>query len=144
MTNAVLANGTQLQKQDPNTLAWAMISEVRSIQGLDMAQDEKDVTNHSSPNHARERVGTLVDPGQLAFEINYIPSDPTQNEVTGVLGDLVNRNRPQFRLILPNTGQKMFTFPGFVKEFKMKEPVDDVITASLTIRVISFPTITGS
>lgn len=144
MTNAVIAIGTLLQKQDPVSLAWATISEVRSINGPDFLTDEKDVTSHSSAGRTKERVGTLNDPGMLSFEVNYIPGDPTQDENTGLLYDKFNFTRPQFRLVLPNSGHKTITFPGFVKKFGMMEKVDDVLLAACEIRIISAPTFTGT
>lgn len=144
MTNAVLAIGTLVQVQDPIALTWATISEVRTINGPDEANDEKDVTNHSSPGGAHERVPTLGDPGQLGFTINFIPNDPTHDQNTGLIYQKRNKTRYSYRMVLPDPGHLTFTFPGFVKDFKMKEPVDDVITADVTLRVISQSAITGT
>lgn len=144
MTNAVLAIGTLLQIQDPIALTWATISEVRSIAGLDLTTVEKEVTNHSSPGRTKEYLGTLNDPGQVQFEVNYNPADPTHDENTGLLYHKLNFTRPVTRIVLPDTGHKTLTFPTFVREFKMQEKVDDVLIASCVMRAISAPTFSGT
>ena len=144
MTNAVLAIGTEVQVQDPVSLVWTSISEPRSIAGPDLSVDEKDVTNHQSPNRTRERLATLKDPGMLSFEINFIPSDPTHDDLTGLLYQYLNFGRPNIRVVLPDTGHKTMTAPAFVKSFKLQEKVDDVLIAAVEMRFISGQTFSGT
>jgi hypothetical protein len=109
-----------------------------------LSVDEKDVTNHQSPNRTKERLGTLKDPGMISFEINFNPADPTHDEITGLLSLYQNFARPMIRVVLPDAGHKTLTAPAFVKSFKMKEAVDDVLLATVEFRFISGQTFTGT
>ena len=74
--------GTLLQRGDgaAPTEAFTTIGEVLNIGGPSLAQEVVDVTSHSSPGAFRQKVGGLLDAGEISFDINFGPTEPTHRE----------------------------------------------------------------
>lgn len=114
---------------------------MRSITGPSFKSDVKDVTSHSSPGRAREKLVTLKDPGSVKFEVNWIPQDPTQSYASGLLAQWANLSKCDYKLVLPDTGHTTWTFKGVVNMFETSEKIDDVLQAQVEITFVSIPTL---
>lgn len=133
-TQALSAYGTLLKRGDggaPET--FTTVPEVRSISGPSTETDEAEVTTHSTAAAGayREYILTLIDAGSIEFDINYVPSDAVHQ---GVRADFIARTKRNWQLVLPGNVQTI-SFTGYVKTFSMEFPVDDAITASVSIRL---------
>lgn len=138
-TAAISGYGTLLKRGDggsPET--FTTVGEVRSISGPTMETDEADVTTHSSAAAGafREFILTLIDAGTVEFDINYVPGDPTH---VGLRTDFLARTKKNWQIVLPGAIQTI-SFSGYVKTMPFEFPVDDAITAKVTIRCTGAPT----
>jgi hypothetical protein len=135
MSNAIGAINTLLKADG------TLIAEVRSIGGLSLSVKKVDVTTHSSSDPWSEAQATLLDAGDLTFEINYIPTDPTHDNTSGLLSFLTNRTTKAWTLTFPNAGATTWGFDGFISKFDVTAPVDNVLTAKITITATGKPTL---
>lgn len=107
---------------------WTTINNIKTFSGFDGQASEIDVTNLSST--AKEfRLG-LVDPGQFSMELDQDNTDAGQIALRAaqVAGGIKN-----FKLTLPNTNTASFT--AFVKKFSSAGGVDQVVKASVDLRI---------
>lgn len=142
MTLAIDAYGTLLQSGDGQAPeVFTTIAEVTEIGGPSLAQDPLDVTSHTSPGAFREFVGGLLDGGEVTFTINYVPTDGTQDASTGLLADMIARIVRNFQLIFPDVGTTTWSFAALITAFEAAEPVDDRLSAEVTLKLTGQPTL---
>jgi len=104
-----------------------LISQIRSISGPDVSVTSVDVTTLDSSSIISKKPGN-IDPGQITLDLIY-------DHNAGVHGDLVTA------LTARTTGTFLITFPssnkisvgGFVAGLSPETPLDDAVTASVTI-----------
>lgn len=142
MSNAIHAQGTLLQRGDgASPEVFTTVAEVGSISGPSLTADLIDVTNHSSPSRFREYIQGLKDGGELTFDLNYQPTEATHNNATGVLGDWNTGARKNYRLRFPTTPTVDWLLPIIVTNFEMNADVAEQLKASVTMKVVSAPTL---
>lgn len=142
MSDAVFALGTLMQVGDGGSPeAFATIAEVRSIGGPNFSRDVLDTTNHSSPSAWREKLSGLKNGGQITFTIGFNPSLPTHNAATGVVY-YFNKDTPtNWRIVLVN-GLGRWDAPCICANFGQGFPIDNVMTADVTLEVAGQPILT--
>jgi len=123
---AILAHGTKLAMYDGSN--FVDIAEVLDISGPGIKQETVDVTSHDST--WREHLATIADGGDVSFDINYIPSDTSQQALRAAVADHTNH---QFKVTF--TDGSTATFDGFVTSFEIGAPVADKLTASVEIKI---------
>ncbi len=143
MPGAISAHGTLLKSGDgvTPTETFTTIAEVTNISGPALSTDAIDTTSHDSPNNHREFIGGLKDGGEVTFDINYIPTNPTHDASTGLLADYVARTLRNFQLVFSDSGNTTWSFTAIVTGFEPGEPVDAQLTASVTLRITGAPTL---
>lgn len=132
--------GTLLQRGDglvPET--FTSVAEVKSISGPDMSSDTHDVTAHTDGDPWRTKIPGLLDAGQLSFDVNFLPFDPTHDSTGGLVADFAARSVRNWRLVFPDPGQTTWEMRGFVSGLSFSEPVDDILSASVTIELTGKP-----
>jgi len=137
-SQAVSGYGTLLKRGDGGSPeVFSTMGEVKSISGPSMSVDEAEVTTHSSAASGafREFRATLIDAGEIEFEINYVPADSTH---VGLRNDLLNRTVRNFKIELPGAIQTI-SFAAFVKQAPYEFPTDDVIKQKVTLRITGAP-----
>lgn len=136
MTQAIAGPGFLLQAGDGGSPEnFTTVLEVREIKGPQEKVDTFDATNQSSPAHYEELIPTLIRPGQVTFDCNYVPTDATLNESTGLRGQLKNRTLRNYRILDP-AGAVIRTFAAYVVGFDMTAPIAGVLTAAVTMQII--------
>lgn len=136
-TLAAIGYGTLMQRgnADGPPETFTTIAEVRSIKPPQSEADDIDVTHMLSPSGYREFIQGLKDAGEASFTVNWIPNDPTQAETgSGLLALAISGAVRTWRIVLPNSAL-VWTFSGYVKSFNPDIPVDDAMTADVTIKV---------
>src|SRR5579871_2465717 len=118
MSTAATAAAGTLLKIDDGAGNYTTIAEVMKIEGLDLKQDTKEATSHSSPGFFKERIGTLLDGGSIKAEVNFLPQNATQSYSGGVLRDMVNRTRRNFKIVFTDPGATTWIAPCYVTGFK--------------------------
>jgi predicted secreted protein len=143
MSNAIHGIGTKLKIGDGATPTenFTTVTEVASIGGPNLEQEIIDVSNHDTPGGWREKIGGLLNAGQVTFTINYNPVDPTHDAGTGLISDLVNRIKRNFELVFPDAGATKWSFTALVAAFSASEPIDDKVSADITLELTGQPTL---
>lgn len=133
-SGAKIGLGTLLKRGNgdgpPET--FTTIAEVNNISGPSGSRDTVDVTHMESPNGFREFIAGLADPGEISFTVNLIPSNTThQNLLTDFnLGTVRN-----WQMVLPFAGNPTLAFEGIVTGYPWNVPLDDKVSADITIKV---------
>ena len=142
MTSAISAFGTLLKKGDAGSPeAFTTIAEVLDIDGPSMELDTEEVTSHSSTDGWAEYVGTILDAGEISFEINYVTTNATHNPSTGLVKDMTGRTRRNFLLVFPDTGNTTWAFTALVTKINPKAPVRGKLSADVTLKISGKPTL---
>lgn len=133
MSNAIIGYDTAYaihDGEDPG--AFDTIAEVISITPPNEQADDVEATHFKSANRTREYIAGLIEPGEASFDINWIPGDAT---ATIILDLKASGDIRQHRITWPNA--TTWTFSGYIKGFEPQSPIDDRMTATVTIKVTS-------
>jgi hypothetical protein len=130
------SHGSILKVEDAgNTGTFAAIQQVTKIEGLDIKLNMEESTHHESPNGWKQQAPTTIDAGQVTFELNFMPTDPTHNVGLGLLRNLTLREFKRFQLWFPSPFLVDYQFSGWVTNVKISLPVKGLIKASVTVDV---------
>jgi len=144
MTSAISSFGTLLKIGDGlSPESFTTIAEVTDISGPGLELDAIEATSHSSTGGYKEFIGGLLDGGEVSFEISFIPTNATHSYTSGLIYALRNRTVRNFQLVFPNVGATTWAFAALVTGFEPKEPVDDKLSASVTLKITGQPTLAG-
>lgn len=138
MSNAIAGYGTLLKRGDGGAPeVFSLVGEVKSIAGPQISVKEADVTTHSSAalGAFMEFIATLIDPGTVDFEINYVPSDVTHQ---GIRNDMLGRVKRNWKLQLPGNIETI-SFSAFVQKGPYDFPTADVIKQKVSLRITGAP-----
>lgn len=132
MSGEVKTQGTKLQLAGAvSPVTYTAMANVTSISGLGGQKGDIDITNFDST--AKEFLTGLEDPGQVQVEINYSPSDTTQDTLWTLKdsGDLRS-----WRILMSGASPApYFGFNATVQQFQVNFQTDDVVRATVTLRV---------
>jgi predicted secreted protein len=141
MTSALAAFGTLLKMGNGVTTTaetFTTIAEVKDISGPSLSLNTVDVTAHDGSGW-RDFVATLLDGGEVTFEVNYVPTNATHNNTAGLIKMMTGRTLRNYQLVFP--GPTTWTFPAYVTGFEPAAPVDGALTASVTMKISGQPTL---
>ena len=140
-TGALAAYGVLLKIGNGATSeTFTTIAEVRDISGPELELEAKEVTSHDSGGW-REYIGTLLTGGEVSFDLNFIPSNATQNYSAGLLKDMTDRTKRNFQIIFPTTSPTTWAFTALVTAFKPSAAVEDELTAEVSLQITGAPTL---
>jgi predicted secreted protein len=144
MTSALAGFGTLLKIGDGGgTEVFTTIAEVTDISGPKFKMETVEVTSHTSTGSWKERIPTLLDAGEISCKLNFIPTGATHSQTSGLLKDMKNKARRNFKLVFPDTGATTWTFAAYVTGFETGEPIDGALTADVTLTIDGAPTLAG-
>lgn len=142
MAQPISAFGIALQIGDgADPEVFTEIAEVTNLTGPGMSAAVIDVTSHDNDSAWREKLATLLDPGEITLELNFVPTEDTHDATSGLVGDFQGRTRRSFKLVFPDAGSTTWEFAGYVTAFSPSGPVDGALTASCTITIDGVPTL---
>jgi predicted secreted protein len=136
------AFGTILAREGNTPGTYVALANVSNIGGPGLSRETIDVTAHDSPNAYRQFVGGLKDPGEISFDINY---DPLVHDTLVADLDLTaSGGAKNWKITWPkSTGQvtagNTWTFPAIMTGFEPGAPIDDKLSASVTLKVSGKP-----
>lgn len=142
-TSAISSYGTLLKIGAGETTTdetFTAIAEVRDISGPGFELGTAEVTAHDGSGW-REFVATLLDGGEVTFDVNFGPAEATHDYDGGLLQDMVNKTLRNFQIVFPDTATTTWTFPAYVTGFETNEPVDGALTAAITLKMSGQPTL---
>lgn len=144
VTSAHSAFGTLLKLGDGATPeVFTTVAEVKDIGGPSLVTNTEEVTSHDSPSGHAERIATLIDTGEISFDINLIPANATHNESTGLAEAARDKLPHNFKIVLP-TGSKMIYGPAIVTNMEYGAEVAGVLGASITLQPSGLWTVAAS
>ena len=142
MSNATSSFGTLLKIGNSSTSeTFATIAEVRDIKGPNLKLNTKEVTNHSSTDGWKEYIGTLLEAGEVAFDLNWLPADATHSFSAGLVKDMVGRTKRNFQIVFPSASPTTWSFTALVTGFSPVENVDGELMSSVTLQITGKPTL---
>lgn len=140
---AISSFGTLLKIGDgAGTEVFTTIAEVMDISGPGLAQGTAEVTPQTAANRARKYIATLIDGGEVSFDINYEPAGATHDQTTGLIKDMFDGTLRNFQLLFPDAATTTWAFAAFITGFEPTAPVDGALTASVTLKLDGIPSIT--
>jgi hypothetical protein len=90
-----------------------------------------------SPNRRREYVSGFIDGGEMTLELNFIPGNTTDQTIRA----RVDAGTAFYCRITWTTGV-VWTFLGIPRSYEVNAPTDDIMTATLVVKMTASLTIT--
>lgn len=135
-TKAGIGYGSVVEMADVATpTVRTPIGEVKSINPPSETTDTPDATHMQSPNKTREFVDGLTDPGEFSFDMNLVPGSASDRYLMAAKG------KRKVVYMTFATGEQLIFF-GVRSGYEKSVPVDDVMVATVTMKVSGSPTLT--
>lgn len=132
----VLEQGDTPDHQEGTTV-YTAIAQVADFSGPSLSAENIDVTAHDSTGAFREYVPSFLDAGEVSFTLNF---DPGLTNHTDFLNTYLNRELNIYQLTFPDTGSTQWRFSAYVTGFEMSAPLDDKLSADVTLLIAGAPT----
>lgn len=117
-------------------VTYVDVADVTEIGVLDMKADTIETTVHGSPGQWRTFIGGMKDGGELKMSINYDPA------VHGTIMTAIGADSTH-ELTLTDAGAATVVFDGIITAFSVGAPMDDKLTAEVSIKVSGQPVVTA-
>ena len=140
MSEGMSAQGTLIEVSlDPNwpqtapvggTVTFEVIGELRDITAPALTRNTIELTNHN--NSDDEYIVGIRRHGDLTFNVNFVPTNGSHDHLTGLQKKWFDGTRDIYKLTYPDGTSWLFS--GFVTNFGASAPVDDRLSADVTIR----------
>ncbi len=115
--------------------ASGTLTEIAEVTGISLPNPETsevEATHFKSPNRRREYIAGLIEDGEGTFEINYVPGSATASLIKEAQDSGETRD---YKIVLPDgDGTWEVTGSLIIRSFERSVPIDDRMTASLTVR----------
>lgn len=121
--------------------SFTTVAELRSIHGPKLKADTIDVTVHNTPTPWRRFIAGLLDGGEITFDINFIPQEPTHSYSSGLIKDMTDRARRNFQVVFPDNATTTWLCPTIITGFEMSADPAAVLMSSVTLKVAGPPTL---
>ena len=114
------------------------IAEVTRITGPGLALETVDITALDST--WRERLATILDGGEVTFDLAY---DPDDSDHVQVRDDLLSKTKSTWHVYINSGGgAEDWSFEAYVTGFELSAGQGEALTASVTLTVTGAVTIT--
>ena len=118
---------------------FATIAEVKDIKGPKLKADVEDATSHDSTDGWKEFIPTLIEGGEVTFDIQFVPTGATHSYVAGLLKLYVDRTLRNFQLVFPDA--TTWVMPAFVTGFEPENTLKGISKADVTLQISGKPTL---
>lgn len=115
------------------------IAQVRSVEGPGVSFGDVDTTCMDSSSNYRTFVPGLGDPGELTLNVVYDPASASHKIFAAAA---LNRTTKSWTVYHGSSTGDTDVFTAYVKGISRAIPLDDVITADLTLHVTGKPNYT--
>ena len=101
---------------------------------------DEDTRGYKIKTSFLEKVGGLLDGGEITLDLNFVPTGATHKEaVGGLLYNMTQRTVDNYKLIFPDT--TYWIWPCLVTGFTPESPVEGKLGAAVTLTVAGEPTL---
>lgn len=131
MTDAAIGYGCEFWLEN-NSATLTELAEIISVNPPNPQTADVEATHMKSPNRRREYIAGLIDDGEAEIEMNYVPGSATDT----LIQQAQTEGDPRaYRIVIPD-GAFGWKIEGtcIVKGYQRNTPIDDRMTATLTIR----------
>lgn len=130
MTTAKIGYGATFSLH--NGTALTLLGEIIGISLPNSQTAEVEATHFGSPNRRREFIAGLIDDGEGTFEMNLEPGSATDILIRAAQTAGDSR---AYKVVIPKpSGTWEVTGTCIVKGYERNVPIDDRMTATLTVR----------
>ena len=112
------------------SVTFTTIAELRDTTPPALTRNMIETTTHNESDDAF--VVGIRRHGELTFNINFVPENATHDETTGLQKKWYTGSRDIYRITYPSG--KKWLFSGYVSNIAPSAPVDDRLSADVTIR----------
>ena len=131
MTEAQIGWGAEFHLDD-NVGALTELGEITGISLPSPETTEVDATHFKSPNRRREYISGLIEDGDGTFEMNLVPGSATDTLIREAQSSGTARD---YKIVIPDgAGTWEVTGSCIVRRYERNVPIDERMTASLTVR----------
>lgn len=116
--------------------AFSTIAEVTGLSGPSLSLETIDATHMESPNNFREMIPSLKSAGEVSFDLNFLPGNSSQQQITT---DYLGRTLRNFELTWTDTGATKWAFSAYITAFEPSAAIDDKLSASVTLSISGAP-----
>lgn len=136
MVDAAIGHGLDFKRGDGGSpTTFSTVGEITSLTAPTLTRDAVEKTHTQSPERWREFLGGLKDGGEVTAELNFDPADAT---TTSFLNDVNTNTLQEYQIEWPNG--TTWEFFGLITGFEPGAPLDDRMTASVTLKLSGKPT----
>jgi len=128
MSNAFSGLGTIFNRWDGSQ--WAAIAEINSISGPSASRETIDVTTLDTVGGYRKFISGLRDGGDVSLNMNF-----TKATYELMKDDFEDNAVQEYQIVLPDDDGTVLQFEGLVTELPVEIPLDDKVSANITIKV---------
>ena len=115
-----------------NGTALELLGEITGISIPASETAEVEATHMASPNTRREFIAGLIDDGEGTFEMNLVPGSTTDATIRAAQAAGATRT---YEIIIPKpSGTWKIAGSCIVRKYERNVPIDDKMTATLTVR----------
>jgi len=125
---AISGKGTLFNRWDGSQ--WEQIAQINSISGPTMNRETIDVTTLDSEGGYRKFIGSLRDGGDVSLPMNF-----TRDTYTIMKTDFEDDDLQKYQIVLPDSFNTTLEFEGFVTDLPLDIPLDDKVSADITIKI---------
>jgi len=139
--NAISAQGTLIARAPAATpTVFTTIGELHDITAPALSRNPIEMTAHNDVEESF--VVGIRRKGELQFEIGFLPTLATHGQSAGLIKAWKDGTRDIYKITYPEGS--IWLFSGYVTNFAPKAPVDDALTADVTIRPTGTSTFTDA
>ena len=119
---------------------YTTIAQVIDLSGAGYSRNAIDSTTRDNTANWRTFLKGFKDAGEVSLGLAFDPSLASHGTGTaGLLSDFDDDSTiPNFRITFPDA--TTWTFAGFLTSFEPSEPLDDLLTADVTVKLSGDPT----
>jgi hypothetical protein len=128
----ISAQGTLIARSPntPDSPTFTEIAELRDITPPALTRNPLETTTHNEDDDAY--IVGIRRHGDLTMQMNFVPDNATQDHLTGLQKAWYDGTCDLYRLTFPDGSA--WVFSGYVTSVAPDAPVDDVLTAEVSIR----------
>lgn len=124
--------GVTLTMGNTSDTNYAAVAQVRDIAGPSAEAADIDITSRDSTGNAMEFLAGLINGGEVTLDVVYDPGLAGHD----TLSTMFNAGTEvTFRLTYPAATDKRAVFDGYLKAFQPQAPLEDRLSANITIKV---------
>lgn len=126
-----------------STPSYTAIAQVKTWNGVEIAQKMSEWTHHASTGGYREKVPSgLFEVSDLELGLAFDISQATHaNSSGGLIHALLNKTKLAYQVILPDSGNTTWTFDAYVQKINNASDKEEHIDATVTLVVTGQPTL---